>query len=69
MDYPVFVEQDEEGYYIVSCPTFKACHADGETLDEALENLKQVIKLCQRVESKEELGTNKFIEFKMLQIA
>jgi predicted RNase H-like HicB family nuclease len=69
MEYPVFVEQDEEGYYIASCPTFKACHADGESLDEALENLKQVIKLCQRVESKEELGTNKFVEFKMLQIA
>ncbi len=66
MAYPVVVEQDEEGYYIVSCPTFKACHADGETEEEALENLKEVIALCERVEGQAELGTNRFVEFRML---
>jgi len=44
--FPVIVETDEDGIYIVSCPTFKGCHADGKTIDEALDNLKEVIEMC-----------------------
>ena len=43
---PVVVETDEDGVFIVSCPTFKGCHADGKTIDEALSNLSEVIDLC-----------------------
>jgi predicted RNase H-like HicB family nuclease len=44
--FPIVVETDEDGIYIVSCPTFKGCHADGKTIDEALENIKEVIEMC-----------------------
>ncbi len=30
----------EDGYYIASCPDLKGCIADGETTEEAIENLK-----------------------------
>ncbi len=43
---PVDVEVDEDGIYIVSCPTFKACHADGATIDEALFQLTEVVEMC-----------------------
>jgi predicted RNase H-like HicB family nuclease len=43
---PVDVEIDEDGIYIVSCPAFKACHADGKTIDAALINLVEVIEMC-----------------------
>jgi predicted RNase H-like HicB family nuclease len=42
----IVVEMDEDGYYIASCPQFKGCHSYGETIDRALENLKEVIDLC-----------------------
>ena len=37
--FPIIVEMDEDGYYIVSCPIFKGCHTYGETIEEALENI------------------------------
>jgi predicted RNase H-like HicB family nuclease len=43
---PVIIERDEDGYFIVSCPLFKGCHTYGETLEEAMENIKEVIDLC-----------------------
>jgi predicted RNase H-like HicB family nuclease len=44
--FPVEVEIDEDGIYIVSCPMFKACHADGATIDKALDNLREAIEIC-----------------------
>ena len=44
--YPVIVEIDEDGIYVVSCPMFKGCHADGATIGKALENLNEVIEMC-----------------------
>lgn len=44
--FPVEVEIDEDGVYVVSCSSFKACHADGATIDEALDNLSEVIEMC-----------------------
>jgi predicted RNase H-like HicB family nuclease len=44
--FPANVEIDEDGIYIVSCPMFKACHAAGATIDEALHNLQEVIIMC-----------------------
>ena len=43
---PVIIEKDEDGYFIVSCPLFKGCHTYGGTLEEAMENIKEVIDLC-----------------------
>jgi len=43
---PIIVEMDEDGYYIVSCPLFKGCHSYGETIDEAMKNIREVIEMC-----------------------
>jgi predicted RNase H-like HicB family nuclease len=43
---PVVVETDENGVFIVSCPTFKGCHSYGKTINEALANLQEVVELC-----------------------
>jgi len=43
---PILVEQDEDNYYIVSCPVFKGCHSYGITIYEAIENIKEVIEIC-----------------------
>ena len=47
MHLPIIIEIDEDGYYIASCPKFRGCHSYGETLDEALENIREVvIEIC-----------------------
>jgi len=61
---PIIVELDEDGYYIVSCPQFKGCHSYGETIDEAMENIKEVIEMC--LEETDVMELNTFIGFREL---
>ena len=63
---PIIIEIDEDGYYIVSCPLFKGCHSYGETIDEALKNIREVIEMCLEETKVEEL--NKFVGFRELEI-
>lgn len=44
--FPVFVERDEDGIYVVECPLFRGCFTQGKTLDMAIRNIKEVIELC-----------------------
>ena len=50
---PLFVEKDEDGYYVVECPLFEGCYSQGKTLDHALKNIREVIELV--LEEKENL--------------
>ena len=43
---PILIEQDENKVYIVSCPTFKGSHSYGNTIDEAMKNIEEVIEMC-----------------------
>lgn len=42
---PIFVEKDEDGFYVVECPVLEGCYSQGKTLDEALRNIREVIAL------------------------
>ena len=64
---PIIIEMDEDGYYIESCPLFKGCHSYGKTIDEALENIKEVIEMCLEEIKVEEL--NKFVGFRELEVS
>ncbi len=64
---PIIIEIDEDGYYIVTCPLFKGCHSYGETIDKALENIKEVIDLCLEETKVEEF--NKFVGFRELEVS
>lgn len=63
---PVLIETDEDGIFIVSCPVFKACHSYGKTVDEAMENIKEVIEMC--LEEEKPVGLNRFVGFREVQI-
>ncbi len=64
---PIIVEIDKDGYYILTCPLFKGCHSYGETIDEAMENISEVIDMCLEETEVEEL--NKFVGFRELEVA
>jgi len=42
----VVIEQDEDGAYIAECPALKGCYAQGDTFEEVMENIKDVIQMC-----------------------
>jgi predicted RNase H-like HicB family nuclease len=64
--FPVVVEIDEDGVYIVSCPMFKGCHAAGKTIDEALVDLREVVEMCMEEESTENI--NQFIGVREMEV-
>ena len=43
---PIFIEKDEDGFYVVECPVFSGCYSQGKTMDQALKNIREVIDLC-----------------------
>ena len=45
LQFPLFVEKDEDEFYVVECPLFEGCYSQGKTLDEALKNIREVIAL------------------------
>ena len=42
---PLLVEKGENGFYVVECPLFEGCYTQGKTIDEALTNIREVIKM------------------------
>ena len=52
-EFYVVIERDEDGYYVGEVPQLKACYSQGETIDELMDNIKEVIELCLESESEE----------------
>ncbi len=52
--FKIVVEKDEDGIHIASCPALQGCYSQGETIAEAIENIKDCIKL--HIEARQSLG-------------
>jgi len=44
MKFAITLEQDEDGYTVVSCPTLPGCHSQGKTREEAIANITEAIR-------------------------
>jgi predicted RNase H-like HicB family nuclease len=64
---PIIIEADEDNVFIVSCPVFKGCHSYGKTVEEALDNIKEVIEMC--LEETQIENLNRFIGFREMEIS
>ena len=49
MRFTVTIDRDEDGVWVVECPAIPGCVSQGATRDEAIENVKDAIKLCLEV--------------------
>ena len=50
MVFKVVIKPDrEDGGYNISCPALPGCHSQGDTIEEAVENIKDAIKGCLEV--------------------
>ncbi len=45
-EFYVVIERDEDGYYVGEVPQLRACYSQGRTLEELLENIREVIRMC-----------------------
>jgi len=41
----VVIERDEDGFFVGEVPQLSACYSQGETIDDLLANMREVIEL------------------------
>ena len=58
-EFYVIVELDEDGLFVGEVPQLKACYSQGETIDELMSNIKEVVELC--LEEQDETSPLEFV--------
>jgi len=67
MIFNVTIDRDEDGVFVVECPSIPGCVSQGKTKEDAVENIKDAIKLC--LEVRAEKGMPLTIETKQIEVA
>lgn len=69
-NFSIIIEKDKNGYFVL-CPELQGCYTQGDTYEEALENIKDAIKLHleDRLSAKEELPKEKSISLSTIEVA
>jgi predicted RNase H-like HicB family nuclease len=49
MQFNVTIDRDEDGIWIVECPSIPGCISQGRTKNEALANIQDAIRACLQV--------------------
>lgn len=55
MKFPLTIDHDEDGVWVVECPSIPGCVNQGKTKDEAMKNVQEAIRLCLEVRAEEGL--------------
>ena len=55
MKFLVSVDRDEDGVWVVECPSIPGCVSQGQTKDEALINIEDAIRACLEVRAEQGL--------------
>ena len=66
MKFSVTVDRDEDGVWVVECPTIPGCVSQGKTNGEALDNIEEAIALC--LEVRAEKGLTLTIETRQIEV-
>ena len=67
MKLTVTIDRDEDGVWIVECPSIPGCVSQGDTKDEALANIQEAIALC--IEVRTEQGLPLTVETRQVEVA
>ena len=49
LKFNVTLDRDEDGVWVVECPAIPGCVSQGQTREEALENVEDAIRQCLKV--------------------
>jgi predicted RNase H-like HicB family nuclease len=53
MRFAVTIDRDEDGMWIVQCPSIPGCVSQGKTKEEAMKNIEEAIRLCLEVRAEQ----------------
>jgi predicted RNase H-like HicB family nuclease len=67
MKFMVTLDRDEEGVWVVECPSIPGCVSQGVSREEALSNIREAILLCLEVRS--ERGLPLTVETRQVDVA
>ena len=67
MKFNVTIDSDEDGIWIVECPSIPGCVTQGTTKDEASANIEEAIRLC--LEVRADQGLPLTIETRLIEVA
>ena len=67
MKFSVTIDRDEDGVWVVECPSIPGCVSQGRTRDEALTNIRDAIKGCLDVRA--EQGLPLTVETRQVEVA
>jgi predicted RNase H-like HicB family nuclease len=67
MKFNITLDRDEDGVWIAECPSIPGCISQGETRDEAVQNIKEAIQLC--LEVRAEQGLPLTVETRQVEVA
>ena len=69
--FPVIIEQDEDGYFVAECPDLPGCHTQGDTLEEAITNIRDAIELNLKIlkDSDRQIPKTKAVSLTSLEIS
>ena len=67
---PIVIEGDADGYF-VSCPALQGCYSQGDTYEEAVENIKDAIRLHlqDRIASGEDIPEHVSVSLSTVEVA
>ena len=55
MKFVVSIDRDEDGVWVVECPSIPGCVSQGQSKDEALVNIEDAIRACLEVRASQGL--------------
>lgn len=67
MNFFITIDRDEDGVWIVECPSIPGCITQGSSKQEALNNIQEAIQLC--LEVRAERGLPLTIETRQIEVA
>ena len=69
--FPVIIEEDEDGFFVADCPALTGCHTQGKTLEQAITRIREVIELHLEIlkEEQQEIPKLKPVSLTSLEVA
>jgi len=67
MKFNITLDRDEDGAWVVECPSIPGCISQGKTREEAIANIQEAIQVC--LEVRAEKGFPLTVETRQVEVA
>ncbi len=64
--FTVLIERDENGTFIAEIPDLKGCYTQGNSIEEVMRNMKEVVEMC--LEGQQGAKPNEFIGVQKIEV-